>query len=82
MAIYLNAEARCTHCGNRAPCELKLFLWGTKAIGEREYEGMAAAVHGLETWFQKDDGMACSPECRDVLAKSGQYSAGQWRPCK
>jgi len=84
MAIYLSAEARCSHCGTTAPCELKLFLWGSTGIGTREYNGMNAAVGGLETWFRKDDGMACSPACRDVLAKDSRYAgySGDWIPCQ
>jgi hypothetical protein len=84
MAIYLNAEARCSHCGTRAPCELKILLWGGKAFGSREYSGMSAAVHGIETWFRKDDGLACSAACRDVLAKDPRFAnfGGQWHPCR
>jgi hypothetical protein len=83
MAIYLKAEARCSHCGKTAPCELKLYLVGGRGFGGREYSGMNAAVSGLETWFQKDDGLACSPACRDVLVSDPRYSnyAGQWKPC-
>jgi hypothetical protein len=81
MGIYLKAEARCTHCGTTAPCELKLLLWDVKAIDSREYETMNARVHGLETWFRNADGLACSPACRDVLATYAAY-AGQWDPCR
>jgi hypothetical protein len=83
MGIYLRAEARCTHCGNTAPCELKLLLWGVKGINDREYETMNARVHGLETWFRNADALACSPACRDVLNTDPRYAAyrGQWDPC-
>ncbi len=84
MGLYVSAEARCSHCGTRAPCELKLYFWGTKAIGSREYGGMSGSISGLENWFQKDDGLACSPECRDVLAKDPRFADynGQWKPCR
>ncbi len=84
MGIYLNAEARCTHCGTRAPCELNVMLWKGTSIGSREYGGMHAAVRGIEKWFCKDDGLACSEACRDVLAKDPRFAnyAGKWNHCR
>ena len=84
MGIYLSAEARCSHCGKTAPCELKVLLWGVKGIGSRQYHGLNAEVRGLEAWFRKDDGLACSPACRDVLANNPRYLdySGYWTPCQ
>jgi hypothetical protein len=83
MAIYVSAEARCSHCGKTAPCELKLYLVGGRGIGTRQYSAVNAAVSGIETWFRKDDGLACSEACRDILAADPRYANydGRWTHC-
>jgi hypothetical protein len=83
MPLYFQGQATCDHCGKTAPCAIQLCLGDGKfSFEEREYWSMHAAVRGPETWFQNHDGMACSAECRDVLAQARRDSPGDWAPCR
>jgi hypothetical protein len=83
MPFQLHAQATCDRCGRTAACEISLCPTSTHDLEGRSYWGMAAASRGLETWFQKRDGVACSPQCRDVLAKDPRWEgySGDWVPC-
>jgi hypothetical protein len=81
MPIHVPAEATCDHCGKTEPCKLA-GAFGNHGIkwSNRGYEELCVATRGLAGWFWKEDGIACSEPCRDVLAKDPKHAAygGRW----
>lgn len=75
-------EATCDHCGKTAPCRLDYaFDAGGVGWGKRNFHTGGGAIRGLGTWFWKADGVACSEECKEALAKKPRHAdfGGQWR---
>ena len=84
MPVHMPAEATCDHCGKTAPCKLDCAFVRTSIIGDRSFQTVGVAIRGLETWFWKNDGVACSETCKDTLAKDPKHAgfSDPWAPCR
>jgi hypothetical protein len=84
MPVHIPAEATCDHCGKTALFKLDCAYLTDFTSDCRSFRKVAFGFRGLETWFWKRDGVACSEVCEETLAKESWYSnyAGDWESCR
>lgn len=84
MPLQIAAQATCDQCRTTAPCWVNVLLsWKSVEKAGRSYEAAGVAIHGLPTWFWRDDALACSEACKATLSEQPRFKEyqGRWKSC-